>query len=176
LAGTASRYARAIFELAREEGRVAEWSQQLAVIREVLEDPAAEAVVANPSVPFEVRMRAVEQLDLPGIDAEGMNLMRMLVGSARANRVGEIADRFETLADDAAGRVKATVTTAIPLSDGDRESLRKDLSSRLGKDVRLESRVDPTILGGLLLQVGDRLTDATVAARLDQLRRRVLVN
>jgi F-type H+-transporting ATPase subunit delta len=151
------------------------WSKQLALIRSVLEDPAAQAVVANPSVPFEVRMKAVEELDLPGIDAEGMNLMRLLVAAGRAHRVGEIADRFEELADREAGRVRATVTTAIPLSDAARESLRKDLSGRLGKDVRLESRVDPAILGGLLLQVGDRLTDGSVAARLDQVRRQVLV-
>jgi len=55
------------------------------------------------------------------------------------------------------------------------QRLARDLSSQLGKDVRLESRVDPEILGGLVLQVGDRLTDASVAARLDQLRRQVLV-
>lgn len=175
MAGSASRYARAIFELATEEGRVDEWSKQLGLIREVLEDPTAQAVLANPSIPHDVRMKAVEQLDLPGIDAQGLNLMRMLVGSGRGNRLGEIADRFESLADEAAGRVKATITTAIPLSEADRESLRRDLSGRLGKDVRLDSKVDPAILGGLLLQVGDRLTDASVAARLDQLRRQVLV-
>jgi F-type H+-transporting ATPase subunit delta len=99
----------------------------------------------------------------------------MLVASGRVGRIDEIAAQFEVLADDAAGRVRATVTTAIPLSEADRGSLARDLSSQLGKDVRLESRVDPAILGGLVLQVGDRLTDASVAARLDQLRRQVLV-
>jgi len=174
LAGSASRYARAIFELAREEDRVDHWSRQLGLVREVLEDPAAAAVVGNPSLALETRMEAVEQLKLPGIDDRGLNLMRLLVGSGRANRVGEIADRYEVLADEAAGRVRATVTTAIPLSDADRESLRKDLSGRFGKDIRLESKVDPAILGGLLLQVGDSLTDGSVAARLDQVRRQVL--
>jgi len=175
LAGSASRYARAIFELAREDGRIDRWSKQLSLIERILGDPTAAAVLSNLSVPHEVRMKAVEQLDLPGVDREGLNLMRMLVSSGRANRMGEIAERFEVLADAEAGRVRATVTTAIPLSDADRESLRKDLTKQLGKDVRLESRVDPAILGGLLLQVGDRLTDASVAARLDQVRRQVLV-
>jgi len=67
------------------------------------------------------------------------------------------------------------VTTAIPLSEAEREKLAEDLSTQLGKDVRLVAQVDPSILGGLLLQVGDRLTDASVAGRLDQLRRKVLV-
>jgi F-type H+-transporting ATPase subunit delta len=175
LAGSASRYARALFELASEEGKIDEWSRRLEIVSEVLNDPAARAVIDNPSVAAETRMKAIEQLDLPGVGAQGMNLMRMLVASGLVGRIDEIADRFEVLADEAAGRVRATVTTAIPLSEADREALGRDLSSRLGKDVRLESRVDPAILGGLVLQVGDRLTDASVAARLDQLRRQVLV-
>ena len=175
MASSANRYARAIFELASEEGKVEDWARQLSIIRAVLDDPGARAVIDNPSVAAETRMKAVEQLDLPGIGPQGMNLMRMLVASGRVGRIDEIATQFEILADDAAGRVRATVTTAIPLSEADRESLARDLSSQLGKDVRLESRVDPEILGGLVLQVGDRLTDASVAARLDQLRRQVLV-
>ena len=175
MAGSASRYARAIFELASEEGKIDDWSHRLEVIREVLNDATARSVLDNPSVATDTRMRAVEALDLPGIGAEGMNLMRMLVVSGRVGKIDEIAHRFEVLADEAAGRVRATVTTAIPLSESDREALGRDLSKQLGKDVRLESRVDPAILGGLVLLVGDRLTDASVAARLDQLRRQVLV-
>ena len=175
MASSANRYARAIFELASEEGKVDDWARQLSIIRVVLDDPGARAVIDNPSIAAETRMKAVEQLDLPGIGPQGMNLMRMLVASGRVGRIDEIATQFEILADDAAGRVRAIVTTAIPLSETDRESLARDLSTQLGKDVRLEARVDPEILGGLVLQVGDRLTDASVAARLDQLRRQVLV-
>ena len=101
--------------------------------------------------------------------------MRLLVARHRVERIDEIVEGYETLADDAAGRVRATVTTAIPLSEADREALGRDLSRGLQKDVRLEARVDPAILGGLVLEVGDRLTDASVATRLDQLRRQVLV-
>ena len=175
MAGTAGRYARAIFELASEEGGVEEWSRRLALVRQVLEDPGARAILDNPSVATDVRLAAVEELDLPGVGRPGLNLMRLLVERGRSGRIGEIAEQFEVLADQAAGRVRATVTTAVPLSDGDREGLRRDLSGQLGKDVRLEARVDPSILGGLVLQVGDRLTDGSVAARLDQLRRQVLV-
>ena len=143
MASSANRYARAIFELASEEGKVDDWARQLSVIRVVLDDPGARAVIDNPSVAAETRMKAVEQLDLPGIGPQGMNLMRMLVASGRVGRIDEIATQFEILADDAAGRVRATVTTAIPLSETDRESLARDLSSQLGKDVRLESREMP---------------------------------
>ena len=175
MAGSANRYAKAIFELASEDGRIEQWSRELALIRAVLDDPTAREIIANPSVSVETRIRAVEALDLPGIGPRGLNLMRLLVASRRVDRIGEIVEHYEVLADEAAGRVRASVTTAIPLSEADREKLGADLSARLGKDVRLVAQVDPSILGGLLLQVGDRLTDASVAGRLDQLRRKVLV-
>ena len=163
------------FELATEEGEVEAWSRRLAIIHEVLDDPSARAIVANPSVSLETRLKAVEALDLPGIGPRGLNLMRLLVTSRRVDRIGEIVEHFEVLADETAGRVRASVTTAIALSDADREKLARDLSTQLGKDVRLVARVDPTILGGLLLQVGDRLPTPASAGRLDQLRRQVLV-
>jgi len=175
LAGSASRYAKAVFELATEEGEVDAWSRRLALIREVFDDPTAQAIIANPSVSVETRLQAVEALDLPGIGPRGLNLMRLLVASRRVDRIGEIVEHFEVLADEAAGRVRASITTAVPLSEEERKKLAGDLSAQLGKDVRLVAQVDPAILGGLLLQVGDRLTDASVAGRLDQLRRKVLV-
>ena len=175
MAGSANRYAKAIFDLASEEGTVEEWARELALIREVLDDPSARAIVANPSVSVEIRLQAVEALALPGIGPGGLNLMRLLVASRRADRIDEIVEHYEVLADKAAGRVRASVTSAIPLSEADRDQLAGDLSTQLGKDVRLVAHVDPAILGGLVLQVGDRLTDASVAARLDQLRRKVLV-
>jgi F-type H+-transporting ATPase subunit delta len=77
------------------------------------------------------------------------------------------------MADEAAGRVRATLTTAIELEPRDRERVAQELSKRLDKDVRLQVVVDPRILGGLRLQYGDRIVDASVAARLQQLRRRL---
>jgi len=175
LAKSASRYARAVFELASEEREVDRWTERLRAIQEVFHEPTARAVFANPSLATETRVAAVDTLDLPGLGKEGLNLMRLLVARHRMDSIDAIVEEFEALADDAAGRVRATVTTAIPLSEADREALARDLSKGLGKDVRLKARVDPAILGGLVLEVGDRLTDASVASRLDQLRRQVLV-
>ncbi|HEV3405654.1 MAG TPA: F0F1 ATP synthase subunit delta, partial [Candidatus Dormibacteraeota bacterium] len=83
---------------------------------------------------------------------------------------------FQRLSDDAAGRVRATATTAVELSTDVRDDIRRDLSERLNKDVRLSVVVDPRILGGLRLQFGDHVIDATVATRLAQLRRRLVMN
>ena len=77
------------------------------------------------------------------------------------------------MADEAAGRVRATVTTAVELDPPDRDRVERELSKRLQKEVRLSVVVDPRILGGMKLQYGDRLVDASVATRLEQLRRRL---
>jgi F-type H+-transporting ATPase subunit delta len=104
---------------------------------------------------------------------EATNLAKLLIESNRIREVGAIAEDFQRLADEAAGRVRATVTTAVELSSKDRDRVEHELSRRLGKEVRLDALVDPAILGGLKVQYGDRLVDASVATRLQQLRRRL---
>ena len=91
----------------------------------------------------------------------------------RTNEARAIEEEFQRLADDAAGRIRAIVTTAIELERADRDRVQSELSKRLNKEVRLSVVVDPRIIGGLKLQYGDRVVDASVATRLQQLRRRL---
>ena len=174
MGAAAKRYARAIFELAEEEKKVDQWSQRLELVRQILANEQVRQVVRNPSIPTEERVAFVEKLDLPGLGAEGLNLLRLLVSNHRVDQADEIAAEFMSQADEAAGRIRATATTAVELSAADRDGFAKDLSAGIGKDVRLEVSVDPAILGGLVLQIGDRLLDASVAGRLQQLRRQVV--
>lgn len=167
----ARRYARAAFDLATEEGRVEEWNKQLAALREVVSDPRAAAILKNPTIPAERRMQLLAAE--PVLDNEAINLARLLIESRRVEQVGAIADEFERLADEAAGRMRATVTTAVELSPEARERVEQELARRLSGEVRIHAVVDPTILGGLKLRYGDHLIDASVATRLDQLRRRL---
>jgi F-type H+-transporting ATPase subunit delta len=104
---------------------------------------------------------------------EATNLAKLLIESDRVRDVEAIDEEFQRLADEAAGRVRATVTTAVELSSQDRDRVAEELSRRLGKEIHLDVLVDPGILGGLKLQYGDRLVDASVATRLQQLRRRL---
>jgi F-type H+-transporting ATPase subunit delta len=167
----AKRYARAVFEVATGEGRVEDWSAQLAALRLVLSNPQMVAVLRNPTIPVEQRMELVTSMKL--VDDEAANLAKLLIESHRVDEIGGVADEFERLADDAAGRVRAVVTTAVELEPNDRDRVSSELSKRLGKDVSMDVVVDPSILGGLKLQYGDRLIDASVATRLQQLRRQL---
>jgi len=166
----AKRYARAVFELAGDEREVDDWMRRLEQLRDLLSDERVAAVLTNPTIPIEQRMDVITSASL---DPETTNLAKLLIEANRVREIGAVADQFENLADDAAGRVRATITTAVKLAPRDRDRVAIQLSERLGKTVTMRVEVDPSILGGLKVQYGDRLIDASVATRLQQLRRRL---
>jgi F-type H+-transporting ATPase subunit delta len=169
----AKRYARAIFELAQEEGQVEVWAERLAQVRAACSVPEAQQILDNPTISVEGRQEAITLVLGDRADRETVNLARLLVESGRVDQVGAIAEEYALLGDEAAGRVRASATTAVELTEAERRRLAAALSSRLGKEVRLTTRVVPAILGGLVVQTGDRLIDASLATRLQQLRRRL---
>ncbi|MHB8588648.1 MAG: F0F1 ATP synthase subunit delta [Candidatus Dormibacteraceae bacterium] len=168
----ARRYAKAVFELAEQEGQIDEWGHRLGAIRELLSDREVASVLTNPTIASDLRMALISAAPHV-LDPEATNLAKLLIESNRVREVGAIEENFERLADEAAGRVRATVTTAVELTPEDRDRVEVELSKRLGKEIRMHVVVDPRILGGLKLQYGDRLVDASVSTRLQQLRRRL---
>ena len=168
----ARRYARAVFELAQQDGDFDAWARRLAQVRDLVGDPKVAAVLTNPAISTEQREALVGGPPRL-LDEQGTNLVRLLIEAGRVREAPGIAEEFERLSDEAAGRVRATVTTAIALGDDDRDRVQRELSRRLDKDVRLTVAVDPRIIGGLRVQYGDHVIDASVATRLQQLRRRL---
>ena len=170
----AKRYARAVFELAQQDGEVEAWQRRLEEISELFGDEQVAAVLRNPTIATEERERLIVASRV--LAKEATNLARLLVESGRVGEAGAIAEEFQLLSDEAFGRVRATATTAVALTSADRDRIQRELSQQLSKDVNLSVDVDPRILGGLRLQIGDHVIDASVAARLAQLRRRLVMN
>ena len=168
----AKRYGKAVFELAQADGDLNGWAKRLAEIRGLFDDPKVSAVLSNPTIPTEHREALVATAPHL-LDEEASNLARLLIESGRIGDAAAIEEEFESLRDDAEGRVHATVTTAIELSAEDRDRVAAELAKRLGKQVKVSVVVDPRVIGGMRLQYGDHVVDATVANRLDQLRRRL---
>lgn len=173
MAGAAAkRYARAIFELAREQKDLAGWARRVDRVAQALEDENVRRLLENPTVPREARLEALDAAT-KGWDEQAKNLAKLLVSAGRVEVARDVANDYQRLVDDAAGRVQATATTAVELSPQERGRLANELGASLGREVRLDVRVDPAIIGGLVLQFGDSLIDASVATRLQQLRRRL---
>lgn len=168
----ARRYARAVFDLASERGDAERWQQDLGAIAALMSDPGADAVFANSKVAQSDKFALVERA-LQGIDPLSLNLARLLVRKHRTALASDIANAFGELYDEAQGIAHATVRTAVELGDAERQAVVKRLSEMTGKTVVIDTEVDASIIGGMIVRIGDRLIDGSTRTRLVQLRRRL---
>lgn len=173
-AGTvARRYARALFEAARDGGALAEVRADAALLARAFEGAAAIAFLADPREDDAAKRARIEQ----GLGAALHPLTRALLGVLeRRRRLGllaEIPHAFRDLDDAHAGRVRGVIETAQPLDEAARARLARALS-RPGREVVLESRAEPALLGGARVTFGGTRLDGSLRGALDALRRRML--
>jgi F-type H+-transporting ATPase subunit delta len=165
----ARRYAEAYFSLAHEAADIPGRREQLAAVVEVLSDPAVSDALANPETSLAERVRQGLQL-LDGVSPEAQNLARLLIERRRVGIAREILAHYDALADKASGVVRAEVITAIPVDDALEKRIRDSLSKQLGSAVQTTVRTDPSIIGGLVIRIGDRVIDDSLRTHLQQLQ------
>lgn len=200
----ARRYAEAAFALAERDETLDAWLAALTAAGEALAADAALRIVDNPALPLRERQAAVKaildspaferlledaipQLPAPAADpatvrrqvAERVrrqltNLVELLVERRRVTLLPGVADAFRRLLYARRNIVEAEVASAAPLTDREREVLRERLARLVGRRVELRERVDPGLLGGLVVRIGDRFYDGSVRGRLERLRNRLL--
>ena len=165
----AKRYALAAFELAMEQGDLAGWQAALEEMAAFMLETDVNRVLSNSRVAQPTKQRLIE-LGLGGLAPLMLNLARLLARKGRTALAAEIAQHFRELAEDSQGIIRARAATAVPLSDADREALIARLARDTGRRVILETEVDERLIGGVRVQIGDRLVDASTRARLQALR------
>lgn len=170
--GAARQYAEAMFDLALDKGRVELWLDQLQAVARALAAPEIGVALASPAVPENEKFAALRR-GLYDVDPLVLNLLFLLIKRRRVNQVGLIAAEYARLVEQKRGIVLAEVTTAVPLEDRERGLVSERLSRAIGKQVQMRARVDPGILGGLVVRVGDKLINGSVAGRLESLRRQM---
>jgi F-type H+-transporting ATPase subunit delta len=170
----ARRYARALLDVAAEANRTDAVADQLAAFVKAQEQsPELSDVLLNPAYSRSQRAHVVESMiKMTGnIDPVLANTLRMLVERNRLVYLPDISRVYRDLADARAGRVRGHVTSATQMPPDTLESLRKNLQQLTQRDVILESRVDPSLLGGVSAQVGSVMFDGSVRTQLEALRR-----
>lgn len=173
---TARHYAQAIFELAQDDGGFGPWQKRLGNLRQLLEDSDLAKTLAEPSLRISQKIelcQAVLAHD-KGLDKPAANLLLVLVSSQRQRLLPAIEEGYHQLVDKREGRVLAQLTTAVAVSATEQKQLAEQLSERLHLDVRFEAKVDPSLLGGAVVRVGDHVFDASLTTRLQQLRQDLL--
>jgi len=166
----ARRYSQAVFSIARERNELDKWQSDLRKIAALGEDVPFIALVENPKVHFEDKARLLTER-LGDINPLALNLVYLLVTRGRLRMVGDIADEYQRLLDSYRGIERAEVTTAIPLDAEDRQKLEKRLGAVVGKKVILEPKVDPSVLGGIVARIGDKLLDGSTHSKLMALKK-----
>jgi F-type H+-transporting ATPase subunit delta len=167
---SALRYAEAIFQVARDHGSYDTWLRELGEVEQLLTDPLAAQVLLSPVVPRDRKSAILDQA-LSGLSPQTHNFIDLLVRRERLELIPQVNAALRELIDAARGFEVARVTTAAPLSDEERGLVVARLAARTGKRIRIEEQVDPSIMGGVVAQVGDEIIDGSVRGRLESLRR-----
>lgn len=168
-AQAAKRYAQAAFGIASDANAIAQWRAELNDVATVLTDSGLAPVLADPKVALERRLSLVERaLDVSPLV---LNFARLLVSKGRSADARAVAQAFERMADEHDGIAHAQVTTAVELTPQQLDALSAQLSRSLGRQVRTQAVVDPAIIGGVVVRVGDKLVDGSIRTRLKRLRR-----
>lgn len=166
----ARRYAEAAFEVARATRDVKGWQKDMAALSDTFADPQVESVFANPRVPDARKIGIALGLAPDDLKADRQNFLKLLVLARRTGEVPFIRDQFEALVAEAEGRVELQVTLAREPAADERKRISSLLAERIGQEATVEYRVDPAILGGLIIRRGDHVVDGSVRRRLAEMR------
>lgn len=158
-------YADAVFRLADQKGALAAWSEALAGMAQVAENPDMRALCDNPKLTRR-QLADVFIAACPGLSEEGRNLVNLLVENGRLSLLPQVYALFEEFKRDREGVLEATIVSAFPVDDDEKASLVAGLERKLKRRVQASVAVDPELIGGVQIVVGDQVIDGSVRARL----------
>jgi len=163
-------YAKALFEAAEDSGRVDAVQRDLGEFADAVEaSPELTAFLANPQIDPAAKVGVLGELS-EGSDELVHNFLRLIALKGRAGQIPGIRDEFQALVDRAQGRVAVELTTAFELSDDEAASIVAQIEQSSGRKVEATRKVDPELVGGMILQAGSLRVDASVRGRLQRLR------
>jgi len=168
----ARRYAEAAYLIAHEQRRENEWLEGLQAIAALFGDPTAQRFFANSGVPVAAKAQLLEKA-LAGLPPDILNLARLLLRRQRTRLAPQIAQAYQEILDKEKGISHATVISAVPLTQDELQAVQQKVEEMTGGTVIIETQVDESILGGLIVRIGDRLIDGSTRSRLLALRQRL---
>jgi len=163
------RYATAVLAIARQDGSLDSWAEAIEGLESLTGQPEFVAALQADGMTDE-NFQAIVRRVTPGVTPVQLNLFRLLRRKSRLGLGPDIASFFRELVDEERGIARAVVTSAVELDAERRTELERQLAQQTGKLVTVETRVDPSILGGLVVRIGDRMVDGSTRARLQTLR------
>jgi F-type H+-transporting ATPase subunit delta len=163
-------YAEAAFKLASERNALAKWSEMLAFLEVVVQEPQVQSIIGNPN--FSAARIESLLLGVCGekIDGAGRNFMQVLARNDRLPLLPEIRELFDQRKAEQEGVLEATIFSAFPMSDEQFKQLVSGLERKYKHKIVAQVNVDPELIGGVKIAVGDEVLDATVRGKLETMR------
>jgi F-type H+-transporting ATPase subunit delta len=170
--GLAGRYANAVFELAQEQGKVDRVAEDFAALKAAIAQvPEFARLVKSPLFSREDQARALKPVaEKMGLDGLSLKFLLILADKRRLFALDHVMAAYDRLLARLKGEVQAEVTSAHALSPAQTAELKSVLKEKLGREPRLDIKVDPTLLGGLVVKVGSRMIDSSLRTKLAGLR------
>jgi F-type H+-transporting ATPase subunit delta len=172
VSGIAGRYATAIFELARDENKLDDLAASLSGLERLLAESRDFArLVESPVLSSAEQSRALAAIAArTGISELTANVLQLLAKNRRLFALRGVITGFRRLLADHRNEATADVTSAVPLTDAQTQELKATLKAKSGRDVSLNMRVDPHLLGGLIVKIGSRMVDSSIRTKLNNLK------
>ena len=166
-------YARSLFEAAKDQDKLDEIREQLGMFADaVAESHDLQVFFFSPYLSTQEKTDGLRHA-IEGADEAFLNFLDLLVENHRMPVIFRIRQQYDRLAEEEHRTLAVEITSAIALDQATTESLGKTIGERAGRTVKLAARVDPDILGGIVVRVGNSILDASIRNRLEQLRRHV---
>ena len=171
----AKRYAQALFELAQEKQILAEVGADLKELSIVIkENPELQALLAAPKLSVDRKKQIISEI-FAGANPVVVNTLQLLVDTKRVSDAADLAEEFLNLAAKSQGIAEATVYSTRELTAEERESISTAFASRVGKkSLTITNEIDPSLLGGIRIQIGNHIYDSSVASKLERLKRELI--
>ena len=173
LATIARPYAEAAFALARDGGALPKWADTIAALAAVSADAKVAAAVDNPKLSVEQKQSMFTTLLSDKLDAATTSFINVLLDADRVKLLPQINEHFQALKRDNDNVARATIVSAFPLTEQQRDELKGALAKRYGRQIEAIEEVDATLLGGAKIIVGDQVIDRTVVGQLNKMSRQI---
>ena len=169
---SAKRYAQAAFDLALERDQLDQWADDFRIVTEALQDSDLRAFFEHAKVPLQRKVQTIDEV-FQEIDPLVRSLLSLLVSRGLVDLVPDVGKGYQQSLNEFRGREQVGVLSAVPLEDPERERIAQFLAQLMKKEIVLDTQVDASILGGLVINVGDKLIDGSTRTRLEGLRKRL---
>jgi len=166
------RYAQAFFELALEKGEPESWQVGLSKVTGILTDITVMGLLENPKLPFDTKKSLLKER-LGKVDPLVLNLACLLMSRGKLKIIGDISQHYGRLLDAHYGIEHAELISAVSLDDEVKKNLSTRFAEMVGHEVVIDTRTDPSIVGGFRARIGDTLIDGSIKNILESLRKRL---